>query len=291
MANKVLKSITYIAVLLFSLFCLIPFILVVSGSLSSEEDIIRYGFSLFPRSFSILSYRILAMDMSSLLNSYKITIIVTVFGTFFSLMINAMIAYAMARKSLRYRRVLSVFCMITILFNGGMVPWYIICVNYMHLNNKIIALIVPYLANAWFIFLLRNYISTIPDEMHESARMDGAAELTIFLKIYLSLSKPVLATVGLFIALMYWNDWWLGLMLIDMQELQPLQLMLRRIVANVMFMQSSNNATAAAQITKTLPTESIKMAVCVITIGPIIFLYPFVQKYFIKGIMIGAVKG
>lgn len=291
MGSKLFKIAVYVLMGLISIACLLPFIMVVTGSLTNEQDIGKYGYTLFPKHVDFIAYKVLFLDAGRIVNAYKISIIVTVVGTILSLIINAMMAYAISRKTLKYRRVLNLFTLITILFNGGMVPWYIVCVNYMHLKDKLIALIIPYLANAWYIFLLRNYIASIPDEMHESAKIDGAGEYTIFFKIILRLMTPALATVGLFTALGYWNDWWLGLMLIDDQKLQPLQLLLRTVVSNITFIKTSPNAAAISQLFSAIPTEGIKMAICVITIGPIIFLYPFVQRYFVKGIMVGAVKG
>ncbi len=291
MISKVSKAFIYLLVLIFSAVCLLPFIMVVSGSLSNEQDIARYGYTLLPKKIDLVSYKILLLDIKTILRAYKVSLIVTAAGTLGSVLINTMMAYAISRKTLKYRRFFSVFSLVTILFNGGMVPWYIVCVNYLHLKDTILGLILPYLANAWYIFLLRNYVQSIPDEMHESAKIDGAGEYTIFFKIILRLMTPALATVGLFTALGYWNDWWLGLMLIDREELKPLQLLLRTIVSNIMFLKASTNAAAMQQLAASLPSEGLKMAICVITIGPIVFLYPFVQKYFVKGIMVGAVKG
>ena len=285
------KFLIYVFAGIVGLCCILPFFMVVTGSLTNEQDIAKYGYTLLPRQIDFIAYKVLFLDLGRILDAYKISIAVTVIGTFLSLFVNSLMAYAISRKNLRYRNFLNVFTLITILFNGGMVPWYIVCVNYMHLKDKLIAMIVPYLANAWYIFLLRNFIQTIPGEMHESAKIDGAGEYTIFFKIIFRLMTPALATVGLFTALGYWNDWWLGLMLIDNQKLQPLQLLLRTVVSNITFIKTSPNAAAMAQIVAAIPTEGIKMAICVITIGPIIFLYPFVQRYFVKGIMIGAVKG
>jgi putative aldouronate transport system permease protein len=291
MGSKLIKILIYLVVLVFSIICLMPFIMVLTGSVSNEQDIYKYGYTLIPKHFDLISYRILLLDIGTIANAYKISIIVTVAGTFISLLVNTMLAYVISRRTLKYRKVISVYALITILFNGGMVPWYIVCVNYLHLKDTLFALILPYIANAWYVFLLRNYLQTIPEEMHESAKIDGAGEYTIFFKIILRLMTPALATVGLFTALLYWNDWWLGLMLIDKTQLQPLQLLLRTIVSNIMFLKASTNAAAMQAIIATLPSEGIKMAICVITIGPIVFLYPFLQKYFVKGIMIGAVKG
>jgi putative aldouronate transport system permease protein len=291
--KKNLKSTTviaYIVVSIFALFCLFPFIMVVSGSLTPEEDIVKYGYSLIPRRISFDAYRILLYDIDRILNAYKITIFVTVVGTLCSLLVNSMAGYVLSRK-VRYQKPLLIFTIITMLFSGGMVPWYIVCVRYLHLKDTVWALILPTVARAWYIFLLRNFFKGIPEEMYESSKIDGASELTTFVKIMLPLAKPAIATVTLFASLAYWNDWWAGLMLIDDSNKQPLQLLLRTIVSNTQFLQSSPNAGMMQEVSNILPVESVKMAIVILTIGPIIFVYPFIQKYFVKGIMVGAVKG
>lgn len=288
---SIISMVSYLLISLLAIFCLLPFILVVSGSLSTEADIVKYGYSLWPKRIDFTAYRLLLLDINRILNAYGITIFVTVVGTFLNLLINAMAGYCLARKDLKYRKVLSVYTIITLLFSGGMVPWYIVCVNYLNLKDTLGALIIPYLAYAWYILLLRNFFQSIPGEMYESAKIDGAGEFTTFFKVMLPLAKPALATVGMFAALGYWNDWWLGLMLIDDVTKQPLQLLLRTIVSNVIFLRSSANAPIMQQITSQIPAEGVKMAVTILTIGPIVFLYPFVQKYFVKGIMVGAIKG
>lgn len=291
--KKNLKSTTviaYIVVSIFALFCLFPFIMVVSGSLTPEEDIVKYGYSLIPRRISFDAYRILLYDIGRILNAYKITIFVTVVGTLCSLLVNSMAGYVLSRK-VRYQKPLLIFTIITMLFSGGMVPWYIVCVRYLHLKDTVWALILPTVARAWYIFLLRNFFKGIPEEMYESSKIDGASELTTFVKIMLPLAKPAIATVTLFASLAYWNDWWAGLMLIDDSNKQPLQLLLRTIVSNTQFLQSSPNAGMMQEVSNILPVESVKMAIVILTIGPIIFVYPFIQKYFVKGIMVGAVKG
>ena len=291
--KKNLKSTTviaYIVVSIFALFCLFPFIMVVSGSLTPEEDIVKYGYSLIPRRISFDAYRILLYDIDRILNAYKISIFVTVVGTLCSLLVNSMAGYVLSRK-VRYQKPLLIFTIITMLFSGGMVPWYIVCVRYLHLKDTVWALILPTVARAWYIFLLRNFFKGIPEEMYESSKIDGASELTTFVKIMLPLAKPAIATVTLFASLAYWNDWWAGLMLIDDSNKQPLQLLLRTIVSNTQFLQSSPNAGMMQEVSNILPVESVKMAIVILTIGPIIFVYPFIQKYFVKGIMVGAVKG
>lgn len=279
----------YFIMSMISLFCIIPLIIILSSSMTKEIDILTNGYNIFPRHFDFNAYRYLFQRMNVILTGYKVTSLVTFIGTILSLAISAMIAYPISLRRLKYRSFISGYVLLTMLFNGGMVPWYIICVKYLHLHNNLYALILPYLVNGFNIYLMRNYFTTIPEEMHESAKMDGAGELRILWSIILPLSMPVFASVGLFIALTYWNDWWLGLMLIDNTELQPLQLLLRTIVSNVDFLK--NSSVLMTSTDQMVPREGIKMAVTIVTIGPIIFLYPFMQRYFVKGLMMGAVKG
>lgn len=279
----------YVVVGMISLLCIIPFIIILSSSMTRESDILMHGYNFFPKHFDFNAYHFLFQRMNVVLTGYKVTSLVTVIGTILSLAISAMIAYPISLRRLKYRRFISGYVLMTLLFNGGMVPWYIINVKYLHLHNNLWALILPSLVNGFNIFLMRNYFSSIPEEMHESAKIDGAGELRTLTSIILPLSVPVFASVGLFIGLAYWNDWWLGLMLIDKTELQPLQLLLRTIVSNVDYL--ANSAVLSTSVDQMVPKESVKMATTIVTIGPIIFLYPFLQRYFVKGLMMGAVKG
>ncbi|QHW32863.1 carbohydrate ABC transporter permease [Paenibacillus rhizovicinus] len=292
-AKKISMSQTLIIIIisLFSLACLFPFLMVISGSLSIENDIVNYGYQLIPRHITFDSYRILFLGSNRIVDAYMISIIVTVVGTVLSLIVNSMGAYVMGRRSFKYRNILSIYVILTMLFSGGLVPWYIICVRYLELKDTMWAMILPPMANAFNMFLIRNFMQSIPEDIYESAKMDGASEFRIFSRLITPLSVPVLATIGLFAALAYWNDWFLGLMFIDKQELQPLQLLLRTLVSNVDFLRNSSNAAAMQRIMPQIPSESMKMALTVVTIGPIVFLYPFLQRYFVKGLMVGAVKG
>ncbi|WP_027092936.1 carbohydrate ABC transporter permease [Cohnella thermotolerans] len=285
------QTILVILVTLFSLACLFPFLMVISGSLSTEKDIVNNGYSLIPRHVTLDSYKILLLGSNRILDAYGVSILVTSIGTALSVVVNGMGGYVMGRRSFKYRNILSIYVIITMLFSGGLVPWYIICVRYLDLKDTLWAMILPPLANAFNMFLIRNFMQSIPEDLYESAKIDGASEYRIFFRLIAPLSVPVLATVGLFVALGYWNDWFLGLMFIDKSELQPLQLLLRALISNVEFLKSSGNAAAMQRIAPAIPSESIKMALTVITIGPIVFLYPFVQRYFVKGLMVGAVKG
>ncbi|WP_105615470.1 carbohydrate ABC transporter permease [Vallitalea okinawensis] len=288
---KTMDVAIYLIIGVFSLICLYPFLMVIGGSLSTQKEIYEHGYRIFPSEVTLGSYKALLMNYKSILNGYTITVIVTISGTLLALGVNAMMAYVLSSKQIKYSRFLNVFTLITIMFNGGMVPWYIVCVNYLHLKDTLWALILPMVANGWNIFLMRNFFSAIPYEMYEAARIDGARAFKIFRTIYLPLSKPVLATVGLFTSLAYWNDWWHGMMLVDKAELQPLQLLLRNIISNVQFLKTMNPSPEMQSLVGSLPSEGIRMAMVIITIGPIILVYPFLQKYFVKGIMVGAVKG
>lgn len=285
------KILVYIFVGLFTLICLYPFLMVISGSFTTEEDAVLYGFSLVPRHFTTAAYGALFVNKQAIFDGYKVTIFVTVVGTMLSLFVNSMMAFVLSRRQLRGRKFINIYVLITMLFNGGMVPWYIVCTRYLHLQNTIWAMIVPSLVSAWNIFLMRNYFQAIPEEMYESAKIEGAGDFYVFRKIHLHLAIPVLATVLLFTALGYWNDWWLGLMLEEKPELQPLQMLLRNIIANIQFLQSMQNSPEILSLMNSIPSDGVRMALVIITTGPIILLYPFVQKYFVKGIMVGAVKG
>ena len=176
------------------------------------------------------------------------------------------------------------------LFNGGMVSWYIIC-GMIGIRNSLWALIVPMLCGPWYIFLFRNYFFSVPAALYESAKIDGAGDIRIYFQIYVRLATPVIATVGLFTALGYWNDWWHGLMLIDNNNLWPLQMLLRTVISNLQFLQTMESSPEVQRMLATIPSDSVRMALVLITTGPIMLLYPFVQRYFVKGIMVGAVKG
>lgn len=282
----------YLFIVIFSFACLYPFLMVIGGSLMTNSEVVNEGFKVFPKEVTLASYQLLLGNGKLILNGYKITILVTVIGTFSSILVNGMMGYVLSRKKMPGRKGLNLYVLITMLFNGGMVPWYLICTRYLHLQNNLAALILPSVVNAWYIFLIRNYFLGVPEEMWESAKLDGAGEFTIFRKIYLALAKPVVATVVLFAALGYWNDWWLGLMLIDDSAKQPLQMLLRTMMSNIQFLQTMSQQSSEAQaMLASVPGDGVKMAMVIVTTGPIILLYPFVQKYFMKGIMVGAVKG
>lgn len=286
------RFLVHLFAILFALACLYPFLMVIGGSLMTQSEVTRTGFKIIPDEPTLASYKMLLGNGKLILNGYKITVFVTIVGTFLAIVVNGMMGYVLSRRHMAGRRFLNLYVLLTMLFNGGMVPWYMVCTQYLHLKDTIWALIVPSIVGAWNIYLIRNYFSGIPEELWESAKLDGASELTVFARIYLPLGKPVIATVLLFAALGYWNDWWLGLMLINKSEMQPLQMLLRTMMSNIQFLQTMSQQSSEVQaLLASVPGDGVKMAMVVLTTGPIILLYPFIQKYFMKGIMVGAVKG
>ncbi len=282
--------VAYVFVGLFALMCLYPLLLTVSVSFTPESLIARDGYRLIPEHFSTDTYTyIFAHSGARILRSYLVTIFVTVAGTLGSMLVTCMVGYAISLKELRYRNVIAFICNFTIIFSAGLVPWYVVCVNWYHLQNNILALMLPSMFSVWNMFLMRTYFSAISPSLYDAAKIDGAGQMTIFFRIALPLSKTALLTVGLMYVLCYWNDWWNALMFINDRDLYPLQYYLYSIVSNVNAISSGRIPSGAAANIR-LPSETVKMAVTIITIGPIIFLYPFVQRYFVRGIMTGAVK-
>lgn len=288
----VFHVISYIVITIVALLCFIPFLVVVSGSFTAEQEILKQGFSLLPKEVSFEAYKMALKDPVSILRAYGVTISVTVIGTALGLFITAMTAYVLQRKDFEWRNKFSFFFYFTTLFSGGLVPWYILMVKYLHMKNSPLALILPLLLSVFNILVMKSYISSIPDALTEAAKIDGAGDFTIFIRVILPLIKPALATVGLFIALNYWNDWYNSMLFIQNEKLQSLQYFLYRIVNNI---EAYKNIIAqsggAATVKMDLPSESLKMALTVIVTGPIILVYPFVQRFFVSGITIGAVKG
>jgi putative aldouronate transport system permease protein len=279
----------YFVIFLFTLFCLIPILVIVAVSFTDENTLARYGYHLIPKVFSIEAYAMMFKNGASIFNSYLITIFVTVVGTVVAMIITLGVAYCLANKHVHYRNALAFYFFFTMLFSGGLVPWYLVN-TYLGLRNNILSLIIPSLMfNAFNMFLVRNYMAGIPDSLMESATIDGAGEITIAVKIYYPLCLPVIAAVSLFYAIGYWNDWWNAIMLVDNKNLYPLQFFLFKIQSEAAMLKELQQMGTA--VIKTPPSNSLKMATCVVTMGPIVFLYPFLQRYFIQGLVIGSVKG
>ena len=290
LGDQLVIAFAYVFIGLFALVCLYPLVLTLSVSFSSEQAVARNGYSMIPLSPSLDTYKYIFVNSGmKLLKSYGVTLFVTTVGTVGALLITSMIAFSLSIKKLRYRNVLAFISNFTIIFSAGLIPWYMVSVNYYGLKNSILALILPSIFSVWNMFLMRTYFASIAPSLYEAAEMDGANYFTIYVKIALPLSKTALLTVGLMYALQYWNDWWHALIFINERDLFPLQYFLYNILSNVNAI-SSGRIPSGASGNITLPAETVKMAITVITIGPIIFLYPFIQKYFVHGIMAGAVK-
>ena len=284
------RIIAYLIVGFFGLICLYPLLLTVTVSLTPEDVINRDGYRLIPARWSLDTYTyIFAHSGARILKSYGVTILVTVVGTFGSMLVTCMIAYAISLRELKYRNVIAFICNFTSIFSAGLIPWYVVCVNWYGLRNNILALLLPSLFSVWYMFLMRTYFKAISPSLYDAAKIDGAGHMTIFFRIALPLSITALLTVGLMYALNYWNDWWHALMFIDDRNLYPLQYYLYSIMSNVNAVSSGRVPSGAAANIR-LPAETVKMAVTIITIGPILFGYPFIQRYFVRGIMTGAVK-
>ena len=282
---------SYVILAILSVACLLPFLLVLSGSVSEQYAIQLHGYRLIPETFSLDAYKMLFKIPEELLRAYGITIFVTVTGTLLGLWLTSMAAYVLASRDFRYRYQVSFFFYFTSIFGGGLVPWYIFNTKYLHFHNSMIALILPILINVTYLLILKSYMMSIPDALYESAKLDGAGDFRIYLHIALPLSKAGLATVGLFIALNYWNDWYNAMLFLDeaRRDMYPLQYFLNNILTKA---QAMSAAAARSGIPASdVPSEPMKLAMTVVATGPIILLYPFLQKYFVKGVTIGAVKG
>lgn len=276
----------------FAFVCIFPFIYVIIISLSDEETLNRSGFQLIPEKWSFEAYEYLWQMKAQMFQSYFITIIITVIGTILSVLIISFYAYAISRKQFKYRRFFTFFAFFTMLFNGGLVPFYIVATQFLELRNTIWALILPLLVNAFYILIMRTFfLRAVPEALLESARIDGASELRIFFQIVMPLSLPGIATIALFSTLGYWNDWFNALLFIDESSLVPLQSLLMKIENNLEFIrQNSLSGGQQSGILNSIPQDAAKMAMVVISTLPVALSYPFFQKYFVRGLTIGSVK-
>ncbi len=276
--------------ILLTLAAIVPFVLLIIASFTDNNVAITEGFSFFPSKWSTDAYQYIVNEKDTMLRAYGITIVVTLIGTTLGLLISVMLAYSLANSDLPGRNFMTFFVTLTMLFNGGLVPTYLIYTNVFHIKDTLAALIVPnLLMNGFNVILIRNYFATgVPTVLYEAARIDGASEFYIFYRIALPLSKPILATMGLLMGIAYWNDWQNGLYYLNDTSLYSIQNILNRINENISFLAS--NSTSGVKISD-LPTSTIRMAIAVIGILPIVCIYPFFQEYFVRGIAVGAVKG
>jgi putative aldouronate transport system permease protein len=292
-SDRITQWVSHIFLIILSVGSIIPLIILLSSSFSSEASILKEGYSFLPKEFSFAAYEYLLSNSASILRAYGITVFVTVFGTFVSLAMTALLAYGLSRRDLPYRNVFAFIVFFTLLFNGGLVPTYLVYTQVFDIKNTIWALIVPgLLMNGFNVLLMRTFfITSIPEPVIESARMDGAGEFRTFFSIVLPLSLPILATIGLLQTIFYWNDWFNGLIYITEPSLFSIQNILNRMLSDIQFLASSNLGTNTSAAAAQIPTTAVRMAIAVIGFLPILIAYPFFQKYLVKGIALGSVKG
>ena len=279
--------------IILSLMCVMPFILLLSSSITSETALVKTGYRFWPTEIDLSAYKYLLMDSTSIVRGYAISFFVTIVGTLTSLMLTALYAYPLSRKNLPGRNIFAFYIFFTMLFNGGIVPSYIMWTKIFHIKDTIFALLIPnYLVTAFNVILVKNYYANnIPDSLIEAAEIDGATEMTIFRKIMLPLAVPTVATISLFTGLCYWNDWTNGLYYVSNEKLYSIQMLLMKIMNNIQALRSNSTAALLGTGSVDLPGTAIRMAMAVIGILPILLVYPFIQKYLVRGVVVGAVKG
>lgn len=276
---------------LFALICLLPFVLMIVGSFTDNGEVIREGYSLFPKKWSTAAYDMLFSYPDNIIRAYRNTIIQTVVGTFISLFCISMTGYVLSRQDFQSRNIIAFFFYFTMLFGGGLIPWYIVMKQVLRLENTLWAIMVPSFFSAYNIFLMRNFIKQgVPVELVECSKLDGAGDMRIYLQIVLPLSLPSLATIGLFVALGLWNDWYLCMLFISDSELQSLQYYLYSMLNSAKALREIQSRSGVV-LDIDLPSETSKLAMSMIATGPILLVYPFIQRFFIKGLTVGAVKG
>ncbi len=289
-AQITFNFIAYVLLALGSIICVIPFILILSGSFTENSTILTQGYSFLPRDFTLSAYSTIFRTPKDILQAYKMTIFYTVVGTAVGLLMITLTAYVISRKEFKYRNTISFLIYFTSIFGGGTIPWYLMYSSVLGLKGSTIAIWFPALMSPFLVILMRTFIvGSVPDAITESAKIDGAGHITIFLKIVMPVLGPALATIGLFLALGYWNDWYRSSMFSTDSSTWELQFYLYDLLnaTNAIKQMSQSSGVSTAD----LPTESVKLAMAVVATGPILLLYPFVQRYFVSGITVGAVKG
>ena len=279
----------HITFIIFAAFCVLPVLLLISTSFTSQEELAAEGVRLLPGSLSLEAWRLVFKSPAMVLNAYKVSFFVTITGTVLNLLICALTAYPLSRRDYKYASQTSFFIYFTVLFSGGIVPFYILITQLLGMKDNIWVMILPLLASPWIIFLLRTFFGYIPKALFESAKIDGAGEYRVFFSILLPLSAPSLATAGLMIALSYWNDWYHAMLFVEKPEVVPIQLMLQRLTDYIDLLRN-NQARGLAVSLGEIPSDGIVAATCLVAVGPMLCVFMFFQKYFISGITVGAVK-
>ena len=287
--NKYLNLFLHIIFMVLLVCCIMPVILVIVVSFTDQSVIDSTGYTFFPKKLSTAAYSYVFTQGGDVINAYKVTIASTIMGTLLSVSSIALYAYPLSRADLKFKKFFTFFIFFTMLFNGGLVSWYIITTKYLHLKNTMAGLVLPLAMNAWYVIIMRTFFQTsIPPALIEAGKIDGAKEITIFIRIVIPLAIPAVATIALFQTLAYWNEWYHPMLLINKNSLYSLQLLLQIMMQNI---QSLTEGGAELREGMVIPTDAVRMALCVVAMGPILVVYPFFQKYFIQGLTVGSVKG
>ena len=289
--EKLVSAAIHAFFIVLSAIFIIPILSVVFIAFTSEQSITTNGYPFFFRELDLTAFKYIFDNPKTILDAYVVTIIVSFGGTLLYLLISTMAAYSISRPGYRYKKPLTFFFFFTMLFNGGLVPTYILMSQTLHLKNTYWAMIIPLLVNVWYLIMLKTFMSDIPNEILESAKIDGAGHFMIYWRFILPLSKPALATIGLLTLLDYWNSWQPAMLYIDEKEMYPLQYMLQVMLRNMMEILKEMQNNISISGLESLPSESTRMAMCLLAVGPMLFIFPFFQKYFTRGLTVGAVKG
>lgn len=285
------QVILHIFFLLLSLAYILPFLLLISISLSSDQAIKEFGYTILPKTIDFSAYKMIFKSPDTILNAYKVTIIFSLVTMFLSVLIMMMAAYPLSRSNCVFKKPLSYYIFFTMIFSGGMIPSYIINSKYLHLNDTMLIYILPSLVSAWNVIIIRTFFQGLPEGLVEAAKIDGAGEIYIFARIIIPLSKPVIATMCFLTLLVKWNDWNTSLIYIRNEKLYSLQYLLQRILREVEFVKNSVSQGNDLLSVENLPTESVRYAMALVAAGPMLVMFPFFQKYFARGLTVGAIKG
>ena len=291
--EKTFQVCSHVIMAVMAILCLLPFLLLIISSFTDNDAIVRNGYSLFPEKWSMAAYEYLFDRSNQILSAYGITVLVTLLGTCGNLILTTLLAYPLSRKDMPGREAFTFIVFFTMLFNGGLVPTYLLYTRYLGIKNTLAGLLVPsLLMNVYFVLIMRTFFqNSIPSALIESAQIDGASEMRTFVSIVLPMGKPIIATVGLFAGIAYWNDWYNGLIYITKSNLFSIQQLLMRMLNDIQFLQANSSFVGAEDYISKIPGVTVRMSIAVVGILPILLVYPFVQNNFVKGIAIGAVKG
>ena len=287
--NKLQKALLITFFIFLCALIIFPFWLLLSASLSDAQSIATKGYQLWPKPFDFTSYKYVFKNPAQILRAYGVTFVFSITTMVLSVLCMSLVAYPLSRSGLRGKKFINFYMYFTMLFSGGLVPTYILIAKGLHLNDTIWVYILPSLISPWYVFMIRTFFKGIPEQIIESATIDGASEYRIFATMILPLSKPVLATVALFMFLGKWNDWYTSLIYITKPELYSLQYLLQKIMEDIKILKENQNI--GMNIMDDVPTETVRMAMAVVVAGPALVVFPFFQKYFVKGLTVGSVKG